>query len=294
VLFGFVFNMQYSLAHVFSLFKFTIPPFGLGTAFALIAGIPVLVALFGNFYCGYLCPFGALQELVGDLRPAAMATDPDKTIWAYGRFVKYLLLALMTLLFATTLESALASSDPLVTIFAHERNHLVEGFAILLLVLAFFYPRFWCRTLCPTGAFLSLLNGIRLFRRLVPPVVPRACVYGVRESGDLDCLCCDRCRRPGSQERQALTRPPDWVAARPVNTVLLASAAALALILAVQTTAAWRDTVLMMSTRGHAEMTGRGARPVDMNRIRYLIEHRKLSGKEALFYKTAPSGPPRP
>ncbi len=295
VLSGFVFNMQYSLAHVFSLFELTIPPLGWGTAFLLVVGIPVLVALFGNVYCGYLCPFGAFQELVGDLRPEILCTDPDKTAWAYGRFVKYLLLALMTLLFATTLESALASSDPLVTVFSSAAApRLLLYLAILLVGLAFFYPRFWCRTLCPTGAFLSLLNGIRLFRRLAPLVVPRACMYGVRESRDLDCLCCDRCRQPGRQEQQVLTRLPDWVAARPVNTVLMAAAVALAITLVVQTATTWRNEIVGARTRGPAEMIGRGARSVDMKQLRYLIEQGRLSDREARFYKTAPSAPPHP
>ena len=43
------------------------------------------------------------------------------------------------------------------------------GYAIGLL-LSLFYARFWCRNLCPAGAFLSLLNGVRLLRRFVPPV----------------------------------------------------------------------------------------------------------------------------
>lgn len=290
VLSGFVLNMQYSLAHVFSLFEFRIPPFGWGAAFALIVGVPMLVTLFGNVYCGYLCPFGALQELVGDLRPASLRSDPDKTFWAYGRFVKYLLLALMTLLFATTLESALASSDPLVTVFAHERSRLLLCMAGMFLGLAFFYPRFWCRTLCPTGAFLSLLNGIRLLGRLAPPVVPAACVYGVRDGRDLDCLCCDRCRRPEIREEQVRIRPSDRASAWYVNAVLLVAAIALALTIAGRTATAWRrDT----GTRGHAETVGRGVRTVDMERLLRLIEQRRLSGQEARFYKADPGGQPR-
>lgn len=288
---GFAFNIQYSLAHVFSLFALTIPPFGWGAAFLLVVGIPVLVALFGNVYCGYLCPFGALQELAGDLRPASLRTDPDKAAWAYGRFVKYLLLALMTLLFGTTLQSALASGDPLVTVFAHERSRLLLCLAALLVALAFLYPRFWCRSLCPTGAFLSLLNGLRLLRRLAPSVHPRACVYGVRESRDLDCLCCDRCRRPGHREHQALIRPAGWTAARPVNAGLVAASVGLALAFAAHTVTTWSREIAGASARGQAEMIGRGARPVDMKRLSHLIEQGKLSDREARFYKTAPTGP---
>jgi len=289
---GFLFNMQYSLAHVFLLFGLTIPPFGWSTAFLLVAGVPVLVALFGNVYCGYLCPFGALQELVGELRPASIRTDPDKTAWAYGRFVKYLLLAFITLLFATTIEPSLASGDPLVMVFAHGRSRLVLCLAGLMVILAFFYPRFWCRTLCPTGAFLSLLNGIRLLRWLTPPIAPRACAYGVKGSRDLDCLCCDRCRRPGRQEQQAIVKAPGWVAAQPVNSILLAAAVALALALAVQTARTWRSEIA--GAQGQTEIIGRGARPVDMKLLHNLIEQGRLSDQEALYYHTAPGGPKNP
>lgn len=295
VLSGIVFNMQYSLDHVLSLFALTIPPFGWGTAFLLAAGVPLLVVIFGNVYCGYLCPFGAIQELVGDLRPAFLRTDPDKTAWAWGRLVKYLLLALVTVLFGATLQSSLASGDPLVTVFAHERSRWIICLAALLVVMAFFYPRFWCRNLCPAGAFLSLLSGLRPVRKLRPAVSPGACAYGVRDSRDMDCLCCDRCRRPGRHEQQAMAQPAGWTAARPVNAGLLAASTGLALLLAIQTVSTWRRENAEAITRGQAEMSGRGSRPVNMQRLRHLTEQGRLSDREALFYrKTVPAGPPQP
>jgi len=294
VLSGFVFNSQYSLAHVFSLLGLTIPPFGRGMAFLLVIGVPVLVAMFGNIYCGYLCPFGALQELTGDLRPASVRTDVDKNTWAYGRLVKYLLLGVITLMFATTFAPAMATCDPLVTIFAHGRSYLLPFRAVLLVGLAFFYPRFWCRNLCPTGAFLSLLNGIRLLKRLSPAVNPRACIYGVTERSDLDCLCCDRCRRPGRLEREALARPSGCSAARPGSALMLAAVAVLATALAIQAAAIRRAEITGAGARGRVDTIGRGARPVDMKLLRRLIEQDKLSGHEASFYKAATDGPSQP
>ena len=52
-------------------------------------GIPLLVVLVGNIYCGYLCPFGALQELIGDLLPARVRLDPDLPVWRAARLLKY-------------------------------------------------------------------------------------------------------------------------------------------------------------------------------------------------------------
>ena len=283
---GFLLNTQYSLSHVFSLLEFKLPPVGWNTAFVLGAGVPLLVMFFGNVYCGYLCPFGALQELVGDLRPAAVRTGPDKAAWDRARFIKYGVLALLTLLFGATLQPMLASADPLVTVFARERSLALWCAMLLLVGLAFIYPRFWCRCLCPSGAFLALLGRIRLFRRFVPPIAPPACIYGVRNDRELDCLCCDRCRRPGHLEKQALARPAGWKASRRVNAGLLTAAAVLACLIAVRAA----STLCQENAGWHAndrEMRSGGARPADVKRLRNLVEQGRLSDHEARFYKPA-------
>ncbi|HNT88474.1 MAG TPA: 4Fe-4S binding protein, partial [Candidatus Hydrogenedentes bacterium] len=59
--------------------------------------------------------------------------------------------------------------------------------------LSFPYRRFWCRNLCPAGAFLALLNRPRILRRLSPPTHPARCDLGVRNAEELDCIRCDRC-----------------------------------------------------------------------------------------------------
>ena len=187
-------NVQYSTPHVFSLLTLNAPQGWLSSVFVLIVLVPVITVLVGNVYCGYVCPFGALQELLGDLRPAALATDPDKHLWRYGRFVKYVLLLLVVVFFAMTRDPAVLSADPLVTVFsvARGREALVLGGGALLLAIPF--RRFWCRNLCPAGAFLSLLNRIRLLRRLGPRPQPGRCDLGVRNAHEMDCIQCDRCR----------------------------------------------------------------------------------------------------
>jgi Na+-translocating ferredoxin:NAD+ oxidoreductase RnfG subunit len=290
---GFLLNAQYSLAHVFSLLGLNPPPVGLNTAFLLVVGVPLIVALFGNIYCGYLCPFGALQELVGDLRPACLRTDPDKSAWGRARVVKYVLLAVLTLLFGTTFRHVLASGDPLITVFAEGRSLVVLCFAMLLLGLAFFYPRFWCRCLCPAGAFLALLNGVRLFKRFAPSVVPQSCQFGVRDRRELDCLCCDRCRRPGPREEEAPAGTASGAASRQVNTWLLAAAIALACLVTIRSVSMWSGEHSARRTGGMVSR-GIGARPVDLKRLQSLIEQNRLSSREARFYQPAPREPGSP
>lgn len=190
---GLYLNLQYSSHHVLSALAGAFPQPGMSGAFFMVALVPCCTLLWGNVYCGYLCPFGALQELVGDLRPRRVATDPGKQAWRYGRAVKYLLLFLLVLRFALSRDFSLLDADPLTTVFSVLKDRFTLLSGGILLALSFPYRRFWCRNLCPAGAFLALLNRPRLLRKLSPPTYPARCDLGLRHAGELDCIRCDRC-----------------------------------------------------------------------------------------------------
>jgi hypothetical protein len=195
VLAGLWLNLQFSSQQVFSLLSLQMPSFQLTGGFFVLVVVPVVVLLFGNVYCGYVCPFGALQELLGDLRPRALPTDPQPRSWQIGRAAKYALLALLALLYALARDPAVLLGDPLITFFSDSSAEWIFWFAVAAVALSLVFRRFWCRNLCPAGAFLALLNRVQLLRRIVPRTQPGRCDLGVRSVRDLDCLCCDRCRR---------------------------------------------------------------------------------------------------
>jgi polyferredoxin len=194
VLTGLFWNLQYSAQQVMAISSLQLPGNWLSGSFFLIVIVPMVVVLMGNVYCGYVCPFGAVQELVGDLRPRKWDTDPEKSVWRYGRAVKYVLLGLLAALFAMTRDYSVLHADPLLTVFSVLRDDWVLWGALGLVALSFVYRRFWCRNLCPAGAFLALLGGVRLLGRLMPRTAPGRCDLGVRRAGELDCLFCDRCK----------------------------------------------------------------------------------------------------
>lgn len=186
-------NLQYSAQHVFSLLSLESFPEPWTASFFLIVLLPILTIGAGNVYCGYVCPFGALQELVGDCRPRGLDTGPSKPVWRYMRWVKYGLLCLLAVLFALTRDFTLFGVDPLVTFWGQGRGGTALYLALAVLALSFFFPRFWCRNLCPAGAFLALFKKVRVFRRLSPSTFPARCDLGVRNTEELDCIHCDRC-----------------------------------------------------------------------------------------------------
>ena len=281
-------NAQYSLDQVFALLALRWPEAGLHLPFLMVLMVPLLVLTLGNIYCGYLCPFGALQELLGDLCPTAWRQDPDRGAWRLARFVKYVLLFLAVLWFALCGQRAAGAADPLVTAFSPERLLHPGRLVLLVLALALVYRRFWCRNLCPAGAFLSLLNRARLLRRLVPATQPAHCDMGVCHLRDLDCLHCDRCRRSppvyhAAQAGSAHRRP---------DACFLALVAVAALLLLQAGLTVHRELTLREAGRAAPAAVPGAARTANIRAIKDRIDQHQLSRQRALFYReyTEPAG----
>lgn len=193
-------NRQYSTDHVLRLLN------GqglLGNSLAnacLLLGIPLVVLLLGNIYCGYLCPFGAVQELLGFVLPKRLKTRPRLSTMTAARFIKYGVLFSLIVVFFITGSKRLLDLDPLTLVFS--RQFWSDGLltspglilAILVLLAAPLVTRVWCRYLCPTGAFLSLFNLAGWLGRFLPAKKFGRCEFGLGGRDHLDCIHCDRCR----------------------------------------------------------------------------------------------------
>jgi spermidine synthase len=285
---GIVLNSQYSLAQVFALVDLAIPPAGWNAAFILVVCVPVIVSCFGNLYCGYMCPFGALQEIIGDIRVAAGHSHPRRAQWEKLRFVKYAILGGLLLLFGISHQHGLAACDPLVTVFSRISSSSMKCLAILLAGLSFFFPRFWCRCLCPAGAFLSLFNSMRAFRRLSPTIAPSSCIYGIQKQSDLDCLCCDRCRSRGRQDLDSMAPSTPLRISPPSRIWMTILVLTLTGIIGGQAILIWRQEAGRRSTGMEPGISG--GRTVDLEQLRSGMHAGRLSEREARFYRVAPAG----
>lgn len=283
VLGGVVLNAQYSTEQIVTLLSWNTPAAALTGVFFLAVGVPVLVLLFGNIYCGYLCPFGAAQELLGYLLPRRFRPGSGREEMRLARFIKYIVLAVLIAGFFIVRDRRTLAGDPLTSIFAlrSASSHwpvwlpVVAGIA---LVGSAFYVRFWCRYLCPAGAFLSLLNRFRLLRRFNPPKWFAQCEFGLTVSDHLDCIYCDRCRHPMKATPAGTSQS--------AGSVLILAAVLLGLFVAGLSVSQLRlamPEVLQESIKA----TGAGGQPrdVDVRQIRTLIEQGRLSNHEAEHYK---------
>jgi polyferredoxin len=132
-------------------------------------------ALFGSLICGWACPFGFFQDIVGRI-PTPKLRLPSWT--GYGRYVVLFVLVIAgpilwgagkdNLLFICNLcpAGALEAGVPRIAMGQVPLSAMLTvKYAILafLLVSLLFYHRFWCKVLCPLGGVLAHFNRISVF-----------------------------------------------------------------------------------------------------------------------------------
>jgi NosR/NirI family transcriptional regulator, nitrous oxide reductase regulator len=120
-------------------------------------------------FCGWLCPFGALQELISKLvnftgfKSWRFHTRVDARL----KWIKYVVLAavLGTAVLAPQLTSTAAEVEPFKTSIS---LYFVRGWpyvlwAVVCLTLSVLVYRGYCRYICPLGAALAILGKVRIF-----------------------------------------------------------------------------------------------------------------------------------
>lgn len=306
---GIVLNAQYSSEQIATILSLRSPAIGLSGAFLLAVGMPLLVVIFGNIYCGYICPFGAAQELLGYVVPEKLKQSSHKVgvppipveKMQKARFVKYAVLLVLVIVFFISRNRTTLAADPLVSIFSGFWLHSIYDFKLSMLLIvamaligSIFYTRFWCRYLCPAGAFLSLLNSLVILRRYLPAKKFGRCEFGLTVKDRMDCLYCDRCRyesRPSEgldEAKPALRKEPRprYAPARMLSRYFVAGVLVVAVFVSTVSIRRFFQVIPTGLGRPVVSVTSGGQpREVDLQRIRTMIRQKKLSDKEAEFYK---------
>lgn len=125
---------------------------------AVILALALLLPIISgrNFYCSFLCPFGAFQELLGRI-PLPKKSFSPKFMKVVSVF-KALLLIFLYAAMISGLFTDFTVFEPF-SAFKFEAAALPSLIiAAVFLIISLFISRPWCRFFCPTGTLLSLLT----------------------------------------------------------------------------------------------------------------------------------------
>ena len=188
--------------------------------FLVVGYVGFIGSVVGRLSCGWLCPFGFIQELLHKI------PTPKFSLWRPLRYVKYGMLVVLVIALpalyvdssglghpwfcmlvcpAGTLEGAMPLMALKPSLWTTIGIIFWNKFTIMVLVIigAILISRFFCRVICPLGAFYSLFSRISLvqlefiegncvecgacIRRCPTGVVPN------KEFDSRECVLCLRC-----------------------------------------------------------------------------------------------------
>lgn len=164
-----IYTLLLSLFDGFKLEVFLLDPI----IFILWAFVFVSLFLWGRgLFCGWLCPFGAMQEMMSllakKLRIRQIKISPKHH--KYAQKIKYIILFTLVgcSFYSLSLAEKLAEIEPFKTSITLNfvRYWPFVLYAMLLLLLSLKVHKFYCRYLCPLGAGLAIVGRFPLLKWL--------------------------------------------------------------------------------------------------------------------------------
>ena len=206
-----------SVVNIYGVLTGNLPVFRYNLAWYLFAGFTVAsTVLWGRFYCGRVCAFGALTQLMDRVVPTRLRVEPPSWLERRAALVKYGILGGTLVYFLATAEiSAYRYVEPFWMFTGRASIGLWTALAILL-VATVFVRNLYCRFLCPVGAALGLLSNLTVFRIKrwsecdTCTICEKACEWGAIQGPAIsvaECVRCDDCERLYADT----TKCPHWL-----------------------------------------------------------------------------------
>lgn len=195
-------------------------------AYYVIGFLIFVGAILGRLVCGFLCPFGLIQDLLNKIPfPKKIRTFKGDKLLRKLKYVIFLVFVILLPLFLTDImgqgapyfcklicpAGTLEGGLPLVLLNKAMRGAIgwlyiwKNTILIVTIVLSIIIYRPFCRYICPLGAFYSVFNKVSIYRYRVDMEkcvhcgkCAKACqmvVNPVENPNSPECIRCGRCKQ---------------------------------------------------------------------------------------------------
>ena len=203
---GFYKSQLMSIVNVFGLFGGNLPIFRYNLAWYLLAAVTLVsTILWGRVYCGRICAFGALTQLLDAVVPARLRVNVPKVLERRASHIKFAVLAFALSYFLVTKNPLIYPYiEPFWMFGIYGRSAPMWIGLAVLLTATIFVRNLYCRFLCPLGAFLGVLSHLTVFRIKrwsecnTCRICEKACDWGAIQGPKIlqaECVRCDDCER---------------------------------------------------------------------------------------------------
>jgi NosR/NirI family nitrous oxide reductase transcriptional regulator len=209
-----------SIVNVFGVLRWNLPLFkyNLGWYFFALFAL-VSTVLWGRVYCGRICAYGALTQLLDPIVPARLRFEVPLRVERRASKIKYAVLGLVVVYFLATSDMSIYRFvEPFWMFTGHGSPGLWLALGSLL-VATVFVRNLYCRFLCPVGAALGLLSKLTVFgiKRWSEcnscKLCEKTCQWGAIQGPKIimtECVRCDDCERLYMDQQKC----PHWIVIR--------------------------------------------------------------------------------
>jgi polyferredoxin len=214
---GFVRSQLITVVNIFALTKWNLPAFRQNLPWYLFAIFTVVTTvLWGRLYCGRICAFGSMTQLLDKIVPARLRFEVPRRLEQRASIIKYVLLGGVVLYFLITKDILIYRYVEPFWMFSRQASTGMWIGLGVLLVATVFVRNLYCRFLCPVGAFLGLLSNLTVFRIKrwsecnTCKICEKACEWGAIRGPKIiasECVRCDDCERLYADTKKC----PHWL-----------------------------------------------------------------------------------
>ena len=217
---GFVKSRLVSVVDIFGLLSWDLPIFKYNIAWYVLSVFTVAsTVLWGRLYCGRICAFGSLTQIMDAVIPAKIRYTVPVALERRAAWIKYGLLGAVVVYFLATRDLLIYRFVEPFWMFSLFGTPVMWIGLVVLLLATVFVRNLYCRFLCPVGALLGVMSSLTVFKIKrwsecnTCKICEKTCEWGAIRGPVIvktECVRCDDCERLYLDQQKC----PHWIILR--------------------------------------------------------------------------------